>query len=462
MLASTVSLSAHGQEIATGQAAAQAVRKEALVTLEDLGIENPGLLQTNPFYFMKSLRRSTKRSLSFGPLKKAEAELRIANELAAELKRFQEVVPENEAAFRHYLEAYKEQMGAIESLFAGLDWSNAEVKALAGQALSQAVLHNRVSVSLMASDNLALNEKIEMAVDRLVRGIAAALERDPSLVGRFAGLADAQRPRALGEFWVMELAERVLANVQDPALRASIVSMESDLALETVAAWETADRAESAKDAFPLLPVNSARLVSLIDLLRSRADDAALKNALSFARQRTLEAAGPQHAIGKKDAERMIIQASTTLDVIMVSAGSMPKQSFLTALFNKAAFNLNQARESFDGGLYEASFGQASLAYADASYVLAYGSLVSAGRPRIEKALAELKAAYDGLSSADAVKKLPKSYAPYFTQAAKLEKALARLADALEDKKTSDDRRAALIIEAYMQLARVRMAAALK
>jgi len=55
------------------------------VTTEDLGISDPGLLPTNPFYFLKEWGRGVRQLFAFNPIKKAELELRFTNEKAAEL-----------------------------------------------------------------------------------------------------------------------------------------------------------------------------------------------------------------------------------------------------------------------------------------------------------------------------------------------------------------------------------------
>ena len=84
-----VSPTSSGQGVVLNLSQKQAVqdlldREE--VSLEDFGVETPGLLSSNPFYFMKNLRRSTQRVFVFSSTKKAEIELGILDEKAAELK----------------------------------------------------------------------------------------------------------------------------------------------------------------------------------------------------------------------------------------------------------------------------------------------------------------------------------------------------------------------------------------
>lgn len=62
----------------------------AEITIEDLGIKDPGMLPTSPFYFLKNWTRGIKRIITIDPTKKAELELEIINQQAAEIKKVEE------------------------------------------------------------------------------------------------------------------------------------------------------------------------------------------------------------------------------------------------------------------------------------------------------------------------------------------------------------------------------------
>ncbi len=61
----------------------------------DLGVENPGMLPTSPFYFLKEWRRGINKFFTFNPVKKAELELDEINQRAAEIKKMEEIAPQN-------------------------------------------------------------------------------------------------------------------------------------------------------------------------------------------------------------------------------------------------------------------------------------------------------------------------------------------------------------------------------
>ena len=60
------------------------IAQEEQITNADLGIADPGLLPTSPFYFLKEWRRGVQRIFTFNAVNKAELELKFANEKAAE------------------------------------------------------------------------------------------------------------------------------------------------------------------------------------------------------------------------------------------------------------------------------------------------------------------------------------------------------------------------------------------
>src|SRR3989344_6012567 len=78
------------------------------VTIADLGVEEPTLLPTNPFYFLKEFGRSVRQVFTFNPIAKAKLELRIVNEKAAEVKKVQELRGEDEKGLAKAIRNYQE------------------------------------------------------------------------------------------------------------------------------------------------------------------------------------------------------------------------------------------------------------------------------------------------------------------------------------------------------------------
>jgi uncharacterized protein DUF5667 len=94
--------------------------KNQEVTLEDLGVSSAGILPSNPFYFLKEWTRGIKKTFAFSAIKKAELQLEIVNERAAEIKKLKELPLLDSKILTNALGTYKD----------GLDFLNKKIKDL--------------------------------------------------------------------------------------------------------------------------------------------------------------------------------------------------------------------------------------------------------------------------------------------------------------------------------------------
>lgn len=154
----------------------------SLLTAEDLGIENSGLLPTNPFYFFKEWRRSFSRAVTFDRVAKADLEVRIVNEKAAEVRKVAELNGSNlgavEKALRNYSDAQvrlREKLNSLEETS-----QNPNLDRLLQDFTDKAVKHERLFDSLAQkfSDNAEITDLTESAKGTLEQSIAAAGQKD--------------------------------------------------------------------------------------------------------------------------------------------------------------------------------------------------------------------------------------------------------------------------------------------
>ena len=89
----------------------------AAISAIDLDVESSGLLPTNPFYFLKEFKRSITRFFTFNPISKAELELEIADEKAAEFKKVEEVMPDDKLAIGKALDNYHDSQNRLKQKF---------------------------------------------------------------------------------------------------------------------------------------------------------------------------------------------------------------------------------------------------------------------------------------------------------------------------------------------------------
>ena len=117
-----------------------------IITTTDLGVEDPGVLPTSPLYFFKEVGRTFQRAFTFNRTAKAELELRITNEKAAEVKKVEEEHPNDANALKKALENYQRAQERlklrIENL--GENSDNPNVDELLEKLTDRIVLHEKL------------------------------------------------------------------------------------------------------------------------------------------------------------------------------------------------------------------------------------------------------------------------------------------------------------------------------
>lgn len=148
-----------------------AVTSAIEITSSDLGIENPGILPTSPFYFFKNWGRIIRRTITFDPVKKANLELEIANQQVAEINQMKEVSPERIDSIVRATENYQSN---VERLKIRLDElketsKNPNVDALLEKLADRSVKHQQLFDELKKKfeNQDELKNKLESAQDQI-------------------------------------------------------------------------------------------------------------------------------------------------------------------------------------------------------------------------------------------------------------------------------------------------------
>lgn len=121
------------------------------ITTTDLGVEDPGILPTSWLYFLKEWGRGISRFFIFNSVAKAELELRIANEKAAEALKVQETKPDDAKALSAAIENYTKAGERLETQFIKLKETsqNPNIEKLLNklneQTLKHAILFNQLA-----------------------------------------------------------------------------------------------------------------------------------------------------------------------------------------------------------------------------------------------------------------------------------------------------------------------------
>lgn len=115
----------------------------AKITPAYLGVSNPGLLPTNPFYFFKEWKRSAALALSADNLKRADLELDFSNERAAEIAKLAALVPGDSASISEALDNYSGNINDFENAIAAVseDVSNPDLTNLLNKEIDFSIKH---------------------------------------------------------------------------------------------------------------------------------------------------------------------------------------------------------------------------------------------------------------------------------------------------------------------------------
>lgn len=151
------------------------------ITAEDLGVSDQKTLPDSPFYFFKNLWRGVRTALTFNPVKKAELQLRFANEKLIEAKKLAEKIDKEEIAGKA-VEKYQKAMEKIKTRvekFEEKAKDNPKIEAFLDKftekAIKQQVLIEKLEENL--SHNPEALEKIKEAKERVLENQSRVIQQ---------------------------------------------------------------------------------------------------------------------------------------------------------------------------------------------------------------------------------------------------------------------------------------------
>jgi phage-related protein len=180
------------EQTSTGQATTSEV---------DLGVENPGILPSSPFYFLKEWRRSITKFFTTNPVKKAELELNEANERAAEIKKLEETAPSKIEAITKAADNYQRNMERLKTRLEQLKQTseNPNVDKLVENVIDRSIKHNELFDNLKdkfqeqtnLKDTLeAGQKKISEVISEIPQRLENATEFQQKILDKIQNLPD--------------------------------------------------------------------------------------------------------------------------------------------------------------------------------------------------------------------------------------------------------------------------------
>lgn len=336
----------------------------------DLGIQSSGLLPSNPFYFLKEWGRGFRKLITPSAVRKAELDLDVLNEKAAELKKLDEIAVNNVSGLSLAVDSYLDSLAQLQQSLEAIsdEPGSANLNDLAENLIFRSLRHFRLLEDLLNkySTEAALIAKLQKAVDGLAAVLADApvklvLPRDfkAQFIAAVGEINDPFR-----ELRSADLADRLEGILSDDAKDAA-ASLREDLLLQFGGRLEGSALAGGGLGDLAGLSGDRLRRLRLIDEVRETILNPQLRNELNILRQKILSKVEEGNGIGEEQAKQAIADAQnlvTEAEAKIAERSSV--KSSIKELLDRAKFNLSQAEQFFAGENFGGAFGQATAAQA--------------------------------------------------------------------------------------------------
>lgn len=321
------------------------------ITVSDLGVEKTGILPTNPFYFIKEWGRGIQSLMIPDPVKKAEHELKVANEKAAELKRISENNPEDLKSLERAISNYDKNIDRLRARLEALkeNSDNPKVDELLDRLTDRAVKHQQLFEELKAKHE-TLRDRLEQSqskLDEAVLKVPEKLDNPDKFKERIKDALENQKEGHLKELRGIQFLSRIDGKASSTEVREKLLELTNDRLNSSTA------RKEIEKE------VGAAKAAEMV-----------------------------------KKAKEAISELEAAIEKVKTSGSEVEKKRLnsVRILFDRARTNLREAENLYKNERYGAAYGQANSARVAARNALA----------QLLKRVEERK---DAATSTDSVKK---------------------------------------------------------
>lgn len=427
--------------IQTGVPVALAAQSASSMAM-DQSVENPGLLPTNPFYFLKSFVRNTQRAFTVSPVKRADLELDILSQKAGEMKKLEEVLDGSDENVKAAAAPYAESVDRLQSILQTIKdtGKNHAVDQLLSRLLEAGVNHMMIFDALESLSDVDMKDRLESLDDKFSVLLAGTLERldsNSALQNRISALTENQKGNLTNEMMLVRALSRIEDKLSDDTdLRDAMLIQKDHMLLNLMANMQSDSNASVVPNIFDALPGNSLGTILLIDEIRERVGDSVLKNTLVIVRQHLVDVAKDSKSVSKPEAGRMLDEANRLIRIAAARSAGV-KSSVANLLLSRSKFNATQADASFKIGQYGDAAWQASASMATTNNALSY--FARNNRQVLEQEVKYLKSLYDSMISMAQDNGVSQDSAPQIVLLlAQSEKALGLASDLIGDKVNLD------------------------
>ena len=385
---------------------ASQIIKNQEIKLEDLGVSSAGILPSNPFYFLKEWTRGIKKSFAFSAIKKAELQLEIVNERAAELKKLKEILSLDSKVLTSSLTLYKDSLDFLKEKIKNLNIEDSVVDSRNDSFLNRLSENTIKHIKLFSElkedgddeNNKLLSELQEKTVE-IIAEVPERLETSSEFKNRLEEIIKNQKNDTLKEVTIIEVLNQ-FGEKMSKETRLELFKIKEDLLIKFQSRLQSEDFNQVISEILTQLPGDPIRRVMMLDEIREGAINSEAKNEINLIRQELLTKAEDDGKIGKIQTENIIQEAEELLKDFQenINLKSTPKSVIINEFFTKAEFNLEQARKTHSLGNYGQAFGQASVSVSSSYMGLNYISKFNLDTNSfVEDDIEELKEHHDEL-----------------------------------------------------------------
>lgn len=369
------------------------------VTQGDLGVPETGILPSNPFYFFKTWSRSIRQTFSFSDLSRAELQLNIVNEQAAEIRKLEEINPDRFSAFSRAVASLNESISLLKTRVLAL-------KGATGIEKFVAVLLDKALKFQDILDGLTTKFKDSADASQFYAAVAASSDKLASLgaylpgniidMNKFAEIFEVAALKQRGELREFRAAEFIdhAGVFVAPVFRNDFLKLKDSLLLQwggrlqaleqtpvgliEIGITTAAAPAASSGNLASILgllentPGSILRRIKVLDEVREKILDQDLKNQINIIRQRILDKARANNLISEADAEQALAEAGGKIGEASVALknGSASSKEYAAQLLERARFNFEGAKQFFDDEAFASAYSQSLAASAVAENAL--------------------------------------------------------------------------------------------
>lgn len=371
------------------------------VTTSDLGIANPGLLPTNPFYFVKELGRNIRRTFTFDSVAKAELESQITNEKAAEAKKIQETRPDDTKAINKAIENYQVSQERLKIRLENLKETsqNPNIDNLLVRVTERSVKQEKVFDEIAAKfeGKTDVQTAINNAKGKTEESMAAAADKDTAagFAAKLEKVLVEEKGSELKHLRSVEIIDRLQEKVSAQSGE-SLTRLREDFTskLQTdIENFSQNNSATAVRKVIESIPGDVARRLIIIDEIQGRVSAPVASNLEKMTTEMKDLYVNDSNIKEKAEEQfRRSVEITDKVQAQIVAAGSSVAGE-VASRWAEVKSKMEKAKVAYEAQKYGEAFGQAGAAESLARGILSYiESKRSVGADEWTKIVEELSA----------------------------------------------------------------------